>query len=85
VKSKGQRYSHLLSVIVLDIDHFKEVDDNFGHQMGDKVLKMIAESIKETIRANDFVGLYGGEEFFVDCIFLMKDIKYLLFGLWLME
>jgi len=65
---RAKRYSQLLSVIMLDIDHFKEVNDNFGHQMGDKVLKMIAKSIKETIRANDFVGRYGGEEFFVVCV-----------------
>lgn len=70
---RAKRYGHLLSVIMLDIDHFKEVNDNFGHQMGDKVLKMIAKSIKETIRANDFVGRYGGEEFFVVCVETAMD------------
>jgi len=65
---RAQRYNCLLSVIMIDIDDFKEVNDTHGHQMGDKFLKMIAKGIRETIRTNDFVGRYGGEEFIVVCV-----------------
>lgn len=51
------------SLIMLDIDHFKNINDQFGHDMGDKVLKDIVEIIKNNLRDSDFVFRYGGEEF----------------------
>ncbi|KXG78411.1 Response regulator PleD [Fervidicola ferrireducens] len=51
------------SLILLDIDHFKSYNDNYGHLMGDKVLKKLAEILRQNVRTGDIVGRYGGEEF----------------------
>ena len=60
------RYKHPISLIMLDIDHFKQVNDTYGHQAGDKVLKEIVRSINRSIRYDlDWVARYGGEEFLV--------------------
>lgn len=60
-----QRYNLNLSLLMLDIDHFKRVNDTYGHQTGDKVIIKTAETIKATLRDTDIVGRYGGEEFMV--------------------
>ena len=52
-----------LSVIIVDVDHFKAVNDQFGHEAGDVVLRGIADTIQEAVRENDFVSRHGGEEF----------------------
>jgi len=54
-----------LSVIMLDIDKFKSVNDNYGHRKGDEILSHIGELIKQSIRNSDYVGRYGGEEFII--------------------
>ncbi len=54
-----------LSIIMFDIDFFKKMNDNFGHQFGDVVLKKVADIIKKSIRTTDVAGRYGGEEFMV--------------------
>lgn len=60
------RRQHLpLSLLMLDIDHFKHVNDSHGHQSGDKVLRDLATCIKERVRTQDTVGRWGGEEFIV--------------------
>lgn len=61
--SRADRYKRALSLIMLDIDHFKKVNDTFGHLAGDAVLKQLASVIKERIRCEDIVARYGGEEF----------------------
>ncbi|MDO2321512.1 diguanylate cyclase, partial [Escherichia coli] len=54
-----------LSFAMLDIDHFKQVNDRFGHPMGDRVIKGLALFLKQRLRKTDHIGRYGGEEFAV--------------------
>lgn len=61
--NRAKRYRHLLSLIMIDIDHFKKVNDRMGHPVGDKVLKVVALLVKEQARDVDLVARYGGEEF----------------------
>ena len=60
-----RRYGGLLSVFVLDLDHFKKVNDTFGHYGGDQVLVAVAEIFHSCLRSNDLIGRIGGEEFAV--------------------
>jgi diguanylate cyclase (GGDEF)-like protein len=57
------RYGRDLSIIIFDIDHFKQVNDNFGHVSGDKVLQAVSKFVHNSVRKCDIVGRYGGEEF----------------------
>jgi diguanylate cyclase (GGDEF)-like protein len=60
------RYGHALSLILCDIDHFKKVNDTYGHQSGDQVLIEFVNSIKQSIRKDlDWIARYGGEEFLI--------------------
>ncbi len=61
--NRAKRYKHPLSLILLDIDDFKKINDNHGHNMGDKVLKEFAKIVSSTVRESDFIGRWGGEEF----------------------
>ncbi len=63
--TRSRRYGLTLSIILIDIDDFKEVNDQFGHSVGDKVLAETARIIKNTLRDVDIAGRYGGEEFCV--------------------
>ena len=62
---RASRYGEPFSVIMLDIDHFKSVNDTFGHEVGDKTLIDIAKILKQNSRTTDIVGRWGGEEFVV--------------------
>ena len=62
---RAARYKHTLSIFMLDIDHFKDVNDTYGHDVGDVVLKSVAEEIKNSIRTTDYASRYGGEEFII--------------------
>jgi two-component system, cell cycle response regulator len=63
---RSQRYNHALSLVLADIDHFKKVNDTYGHQVGDEVLKVFAHCIQQEIRKKiDWVVRYGGEEFLI--------------------
>lgn len=59
------RYKHAISLLMMDIDNFKSINDNYGHQMGDEILRKISHTIKSTIRKIDMPCRYGGEEFAV--------------------
>ena len=61
--TRSKRYHRPLSVMMIDIDHFKLVNDNYGHAAGDSVLQIFVEAIQEVIRTTDFLGRVGGEEF----------------------
>ena len=60
---KARRYKRDLALIMIDLDFFKRINDSFGHQFGDKVLRKISEIMKQNTRNLDLVGRYGGEEF----------------------
>ena len=63
--SRAYRYNHPVSVIMLDIDLFKKVNDVYGHMIGDQVLQQIANRCRSVLRASDIIGRYGGEEFLI--------------------
>ncbi|MFJ3047512.1 GGDEF domain-containing protein [Herbaspirillum chlorophenolicum] len=63
--ARGQRERSALSCLFIDIDHFKRVNDQFGHQSGDDVLREVAARIKKELRLSDALGRFGGEEFVV--------------------
>lgn len=60
---RAERYGHAVSLCLLDVDHFKSVNDTYGHRAGDEVLKQVAQEIGQMMRSTDFFGRYGGEEF----------------------
>lgn len=69
-KSEGEkllaqalRHQHDLACLVLDVDHFKRVNDTYGHPAGDEVLKAVSDAFKSALRAGDLIGRLGGEEF----------------------
>lgn len=62
---RSRRYNRMVSLLLLDIDHFKSFNDTYGHPVGDLVLKEIAACIRQSIRTNDIPARYGGEEFTV--------------------
>ncbi len=72
-----------LSVVMLDLDHFKQINDTYGHPAGDKVIKAIAHLLRQRLRKTDAVGRYGGEEFVAvlprcgrdEAVMLMEDVR----------
>lgn len=64
---RTKRYKSIFSIILIDIDFFKQINDNYGHHIGDQVLITIAQLIKNNIRNIDQLGRWGGEEFLIVC------------------
>lgn len=62
---RSKRSGEPVSILMADIDHFKKINDTYGHQMGDEILKKIAHELRESCREVDYVGRYGGEEFLI--------------------
>lgn len=62
---RAERYSMMLSVSILDVDHFKDINDTYGHPAGDEVLRQVSERLRDGVRHPDIVGRYGGEEFII--------------------
>ena len=60
---RSHRYQHSLAFLMLDVDHFKSINDTYGHQAGDLVLKALATHCQKMLRHNDLLGRLGGEEF----------------------
>jgi diguanylate cyclase (GGDEF)-like protein len=60
---RSRRYQRPLSVLMLDVDHFKRVNDSYGHETGDRVLRVLADACRGSLRQQDVLGRYGGEEF----------------------
>jgi diguanylate cyclase (GGDEF)-like protein len=65
--NRAERYERDLSMIVFDLDHFKSINDTYGHSTGDEVLKTIADLVQSQLRKGDELGRWGGEEFMVIC------------------
>jgi len=61
--ARWKRYNTPVTLMVLDVDHFKHINDHYGHKAGDKALKLIADALKHSLRETDFLARYGGEEF----------------------
>jgi diguanylate cyclase (GGDEF)-like protein len=68
--ARHRRYQSMAALVMFDIDHFKAVNDTYGHPAGDKVIQAVAEVVREQVRDTDYSGRYGGEEFVV----LLPDI-----------
>ncbi len=67
--NRSRRQGHSVGVLIADLDHFKSVNDTYGHLIGDRVLREVAQRFQFAVRSYDFVGRYGGEEFLI----LMPD------------
>ncbi len=68
---KARRYKTPMAFLMVDIDHFKKVNDTYGHRIGDKVLRLVADTLQVNSRRSDIVGRYGGEEFGI----VLQDIS----------
>jgi len=62
---RSKRYNHCMGFLMIDVNRFKEINDRYGHQMGDEVLKEVAVLLREAVRESDIVIRYGGDEFLV--------------------
>ena len=62
---RAKTYGSYISVLMIDIDHFKKINDKYGHLAGDKVIKMVIKACKDNLRIPDVIGRYGGEEFII--------------------
>ncbi len=71
--SRFERHNQRFGIVMLDIDHFKRVNDNFGHDIGDVVLKKLASIFENAIRNSDFIARWGGEEFLICCTTIEEE------------
>jgi diguanylate cyclase (GGDEF)-like protein len=63
--TRANRINYTLALLMIDIDHFKHFNDEFGHPMGDQIIRLVAHCITHTVRATDFAARLGGDEFVV--------------------
>lgn len=65
VAEDADKNDQTFSLLMMDIDHFKDFNDNYGHQVGDQVLRLVAKTLKDGVKGRDFAARYGGEEFMI--------------------
>jgi len=75
---RAERYNNILSLVMADLDQFKDVNDTYGHDAGDRVLKEIGRFLQQNVRDVDMVARYGGEEFVILIPEATKDAAYIL-------
>jgi len=71
--SRFERHAQCFGIIMLDIDHFKSINDKYGHDAGDTVLKKLASIFESAIRSSDFIARWGGEEFLICCTTIEEE------------
>jgi diguanylate cyclase (GGDEF)-like protein len=72
-RSFAKRNGQYFSLVAIDMDYLKYINDTFGHDVGDKIIKKVSDAIKKNIRENDLLFRYGGDEFVLLCIHNEKD------------
>jgi diguanylate cyclase (GGDEF)-like protein/PAS domain S-box-containing protein len=72
------RYNTSFGVLFIDVDNFKRINDSYGHDVGDNVLRMVARTLRNSVRASDIVARWGGEEFVAILLAVTKDQLYAL-------
>jgi len=75
---RAERYKNILSIVMADLDRFKNINDTYGHDAGDRVLKAIVKFLQQNIRDVDVVARYGGEEFVIMIPEAAKDAAFIL-------
>jgi diguanylate cyclase (GGDEF)-like protein len=75
---RAERYKNILSIVMADLDRFKNINDTYGHDAGDRVLKAIGKFLQQNIRDVDVVARYGGEEFVIMIPEAAKDAAFIL-------
>lgn len=70
--NRAKRYNKNIGILILDIDHFKNVNDMYGHLVGDEILIAIAKQLQNSIRSSDYIFRWGGEEFIILCLEINK-------------
>jgi diguanylate cyclase (GGDEF)-like protein len=75
---RAQRYNNILSIVMADLDQFKNINDTYGHDAGDRVLKAIGKFLQKNVRDVDVVARYGGEEFVIMIPEAANDAAYIL-------
>jgi diguanylate cyclase (GGDEF)-like protein len=75
---RAERYDNILSIVMADLDHFKNINDTYGHDAGDRVLKAIGKFLQQNIRDVDMVARYGGEEFVIMIPEAANDAAHIL-------
>ncbi len=78
--TRARRYGGVVSLLMIDLDHFKAVNDTFGHEIGNEVLQRVARSLRQLVREIDLPARYGGEEFAVICPETTLDDAFALAG-----